>query len=394
MRACHVAYAYFPADPRIRREIDALRSAGHEVDVICLRAQGEARIESVQGTHITRVPLLARRGGKVRYVFQYALFFLLSSFELLRLHRLRGFRIVHVHSLPDFQVFCSLPLKLRGVPVILDHHEAMPEIVSARFRPRFGSFLVRLAKIAERVSVLFADQVVTVNETIGNLITQRSRPSRDTLILMNSPDKRLMRVGDVETLRPQLGLNANPAIVYVGGINPERDLTTLLRAVSSLRNRLPLQVVIAGYGDPWYVQSLRDTAARLPSSHPVLFLPRIPQEQVLTYLALSSLGVISYEQSPLTEIAIPTKVFEYAEAEKPMAIVRLPALVNLFGDAAEFFQAGDEGDLASAIERILGNPVRAKDLVDKARKVLGPCSWEIMRGRLLTMYERVGGFTG
>src|SRR3989442_409324 len=301
MRICHVAYAYFPADPRVRREIDALRDAGYDVDVICLRGENEASVETVQGTRITRIPLRARRGGRIRYAFQYALFFVLSSVELLRLNRLQKLRIVHVHSLPDFQVFCSLPLKLRGVPVILDLHEAMPEIVSARFRPRFGGFLVRLAKIAERVSVLFADQVVTVNETIDHLITQRSRPSRDTLVLMNSPDKRLMRVGDVETLRRQLGLNANPAIVYVGGINPERDLTTLLRAVSSLRNRLPLQVVIAGYGDPAYVQSLQQMASRLPTSHAVRFLPRIPQDQVLTYLALSSLGVISYEESPLTE---------------------------------------------------------------------------------------------
>ncbi len=386
MRICHVAYAYFPADPRVRREVDALRGAGHEVDVICLRGKNEVGVESIHGTQITRIPLRARRGGRLRYVFQYALFFALSSVELLRLHRLHRLRIVHVHSLPDFQVFCALPLKLRGVRVILDLHEALPEIVAARFRPGVGSLLVRLAKVAERLSVLLADQVITVNDTISHLVMQRSRPRHDAVVVMNSPD--------VGALKRQLGLDSDPAIVYVGGINPERDLTTLLRAVSSLRDRRPMQVVIAGYGDPDYVRSLQDTASRLPSSHRVRFLPRIPQEQVLTYLALSSLGVISYEESPLTEVAIPTKVFEYAAANKPMAIVRLRALVNLFEDAAEFFRAGDERDLAVAIERILMDPARAKHLVDKAREVLGRCSWEIMQRRLLTTYERLGGIAG
>src|SRR5256886_15297820 len=127
-------------------------------------------------------------------------------------------------------------------------------------------------------------------------------------------------------------------------------------------------------------------ASGLPSAHAVRFLPRIPQDQVLTYLALSSLGVISYEESPLTEVAIPTKVFEYAAAGKPMAIARLRALVGLFGDAAEFFQAGNERDLALAIERILTDPARAKHLVDKARDVLASCSWEIMQRRLLSAY--------
>jgi len=111
-------------------------------------------------------------------------------------------------------------------------------------------------------------------------------------------------------------------------------------------------------------------------------------------LALSSLGVISYQESPLTEVAIPTKVFEYAAAGKPMAVARLRALVDLFGDGAEFFQAGDERDLALVIERILTDPARAKHLADKARDVLASCSWEIMQRRLLSTYERLGGIAG
>jgi len=394
MRICHVAYAHFPADPRVRREVDALRGAGYDVEVICLRGENEAGLETVHGTRITRIPLRARRGGRIRYAFQYTLFFILSSVELLRLHRLRTFQVVHVHSLPDFQVFCSLLLKMRGVRVILDLHEALPEIVAARFRPGVGSLLGRLAKAAERASVLFADQVITVNDTIGHLVMKRSRPRRAPVVVMNSPDALALRIGDVNALKRELGLDSDPAIVYVGGINPERDLTTLLRAVSSLRDRRPMQVVIAGYGDPDYVRSLQDVASSLPSSHAVRFLPRIPQDQVLTYLALSSLGVISYQESPLTEVAIPTKVFEYAAAGKPMAVARLRALVDLFGDAAEFFQAGSERDLALAIERILTDPARAKHLVDKARDVLASCSWEIMQRRLLSTYERLGGIAG
>jgi len=321
-------------------------------------------------------------------------FFALSSLELFRLHRRNPVQIVHVHSLPDFQVFCATPLKFRGVRVILDLHEALPEIVAARFRPGIGRLLVRLAQIAERFSVLFADQVITVNDTIGQLVVQRARPRHDAVVVMNSPDLGVLRIGEVGALKRQLGLDSDPAIVYVGGINPERDLTTLLRAVSSLRDRRPIQVVIAGYGDPEYVRSLRETADKLPSAHPVLFLPRIPQEQVLTYVALSSLGVISYAESPLTEVAIPTKVFEYAATKKPMAIVRLRALVDLFGHAAEFFRPGDERDLASAIERILADPTRAEQLVDNALDILRKCSWEIMRRRLLSTYERLGGIAG
>ncbi len=77
-----------------------------------------------------------------------------------------------------------------------------------------------------------------------------------------------------------------------------------------------------------------------------------------------------------------------------MAIVRLRALLDLFGHAAEFFRAGDERDLASAIERILADPTRAEQLVDNALDILRKCSWEIMRRRLLSTYERLGGIAG
>ena len=165
-------------------------------------------------------------------------------------------------------------------------------------------------------------------------------------------------------------MKEGPTIVYVGGINAERDLATLLRAVSLLRGRNEIQVVIAGHGDPEYVESLKALASALPISDRVIFLPRIPQEQVLSYLALASLGVICYQENPLTEIAIPTKAFEYAAAGKPLAIARLRALARLFEGAAEFFRPGDVQDLALAIERLITNPAHSTRLVENARAVL------------------------
>lgn len=385
-----MVYAYFPADPRVRREVESLRGAGHEVDVICLRDDGELSRETVRGVGVVRVPLLARRGGRLRYLFQYVLFFLLSLVQLIRLHRHRAFQAVHVHSLPDFQVFCTLPLKLRSIPVVLDLHEALPEMMVARLRIGFRSLLVRLARLAERLSVRFADQVITVNEAVKGVVAERTGRS-DIVVVMNSPDAYALRSGDTAPLRLRLGLDSDPTIVYVGGINPERDLETLFRAISSLRNRFPVHVIIAGYGDPEYLAAIRGVSSALPFAHPVLFLPRIPQDEVQTYLDLSSIGVVSYEENALTQVAIPTKVFEYAAAGKPMAIARLRALASLFKDAAEFFTPGDAGELASAIERILTDDARSKRFVAKARDVLMRCSWRVMEARLLSVYDRVSG---
>ena len=54
---------YYPEDPRVRREAEALASAGHEVDVICLRRITESARETVNGVTIYRLPLDHQRGS-------------------------------------------------------------------------------------------------------------------------------------------------------------------------------------------------------------------------------------------------------------------------------------------------------------------------------------------
>jgi glycosyltransferase involved in cell wall biosynthesis len=260
----------------------------------------------------------------------------------------------------------------------------------ARLRLDAASVLVRLSRVAERLSIRFADRVITVNEAIKGLISERCGRD-DVVVVMNSPDAYALQAGDSGALKRHLRLNSNPALVYVGGINPERDLETLLRAISLLRDRFPIQVVIAGYGEPGYLASVLDFASGLHLLDSVQFLPRIPQHDVLTYLNLSSFGVVSYQENPLTQVAVPTKVFEYAAAGKPMAMARLRALSALFEDAAEFFRPGDAADLAAAIERILTDEGRSRQFVAKARDVLEQCSWAVMEARLLSVYRSLGG---
>ena len=74
---------------------------------------------------------------------------------------------MQIHSLPDFLVFAALPLRLVGVPVLLDLHEAMPEFFVTRFPRSANPLTHRLLLLQERLSIAFATHVLTVNEAIG-----------------------------------------------------------------------------------------------------------------------------------------------------------------------------------------------------------------------------------
>ncbi len=52
---CHVAYARYPADPRVRKEVRTLESAGFAIDVLCVRAPGEVVREVQSGGRVRRL---------------------------------------------------------------------------------------------------------------------------------------------------------------------------------------------------------------------------------------------------------------------------------------------------------------------------------------------------
>src|SRR5437773_1101245 len=52
----HLAFTSFPADPRVRREVAALRSTGRRVAVVALRESDEQAVEHRDGVITIRVP--------------------------------------------------------------------------------------------------------------------------------------------------------------------------------------------------------------------------------------------------------------------------------------------------------------------------------------------------
>ncbi len=70
-RICVVRAFFVPEDVRVRREINALADAGHRVTVICMRSPGSVRRERYGDVEIHRLPMTHRRGGILRYAFEY-----------------------------------------------------------------------------------------------------------------------------------------------------------------------------------------------------------------------------------------------------------------------------------------------------------------------------------
>lgn len=370
-----VAYSHYPQDPRVRREAESLVRAGIPVTVVCLRAQGQPAHQTVDGVNVSRVPLNAVRGGRARYLFQYAAFILLSSAAIQRVRRRARVTDLHVHSVPDFLVFVALPSRALGVRIVLDLHEAMPELVAARFRLPLSAPIVVLARALELLSAMIAHDIITVNERIRTLLTQRGIPPEKLTVIFNSPR--------VEVMPPA---GPEDRLVYAGGINPERDIGVVIRAFSKLQPALGVPLVLYGRGDPRYLSEIHRLVNALGLRGQVDLPGEVPHQRVIEEMARSIVGIVPYERNPLTEMAVPNKVFEFALVRRPLIIADLPAVREVFGDSALYYRPGDSDDLAAKIQEASRDGPEGQARIERASRVALALAWEIMEQRLLGLY--------
>jgi glycosyltransferase involved in cell wall biosynthesis len=320
--------------------------------------------------------------------------FFLQCFVLLnKLHFRRKYDVVHVHSLPDYLVFVALFQKMRGVKIVLDLHEAMPEILAARFKKSMDSKFVSFTKFLEKKSHRFADHLITVNEFIKELLSRRTVPGEKITVIMNSPDEKMLVKKDLSDFEKELNLDGKFITVFVGGINPERNLEVIIEAVALAKVRIPeIYLIIMGhlYGEEGenYKDELKELALKSGLDNNFYIGGRVEGEDVASYLDLSHFGIVSYLHNPLTDVAVPNKVFEYIALGKPVIACRLKALQEILGeDAALYYEPENAKDLCAKILWLYENKDRAKDMLTNADKVYEKCKWDVMKMRLQRLYR-------
>src|ERR1043165_9025913 len=124
MRHCMVAYTFYEGDNRVRRYAETLVKRGDEVEAIVLGRKDQKEFDVIQGVEVYRIQKRVKdEKGPLTHLKRLLLFFLRSSWALTRHHLKNPYDLIHVHSVPDFQVFATLIPRLLGAKVILDIHD-------------------------------------------------------------------------------------------------------------------------------------------------------------------------------------------------------------------------------------------------------------------------------
>jgi glycosyltransferase involved in cell wall biosynthesis len=389
-RACMIVHAYYEEDPRVRREAETLVANGWEVDVFGLRRADEGPRATVAGVTLHRLPVGRHQGaGLPVYLAEYGAFLVRAMFAATRAHRHRRYDLLEVHSLPDYLVFAGLPLKLAGVPVLLDLHEAMPEFFRTRFPKAANPISYRLLLLQEKLSIAIANEVLTVNEPLAERLRSLGVDGDRLTVILNSPDLGLFDA-DAHFVRPFMA-DGTLRIVYTGALTPTYELDVVLRAIATIvaeRPDLPIEATFYGRGDAQ--ESLEALAAELGIAHRVAFPGRIPIEEVPAVIAASDLGVAPTRLDPFTGMSLSTKLLEYAAMRKPVVASRLPTVERYFApDTLVTYEPGNVADLARAVLRLVDDPAGRDARVEATCRRVDELSWSHQTRSYLAVVDRM-----
>jgi len=385
-RVAIVVHAIYPGDARIRRQSDALVEAGYAVDIFSLRQRGEAAEERSGPLRIVRLPVNRIFIGFAGHLAEYAAYALMVAWRLAREHRRHRYDLVQVATVPDFLGFAAAPEKLRGVPLLLDLHEDMPEFFRDRFRGRALRPLMPVITATSRAAARLADEIITVHEPLRQLSIRRGVPPERISVVMNSADARLF---DPDR-HPRRRFMADGELRLIHHSNLQRvygldcAIQGLARLSPDLRWRLDV------YGDGPWRSRIEAAIAGTGTADRISLHGRVPIDDLPALLAAADIGLVPSLAEPYLEYSLSTKLLEYAAMGVPTIASDLATFRHHFTDEAlRFVRGGDPAALASAIESLVADPERTVAMGVEARRQARAYDWERHRAHYLGIIDRL-----
>jgi glycosyltransferase involved in cell wall biosynthesis len=289
----------------------------------------------------------------------------------------RGADLLHV---PHY----NAPLLYRGKLLVTIHD--LTHIMDVTFGRTVASFVY--ARPMLNLVVRKADHVVTVSEFTKNEIVEHLRVSPAKITVIHSgvsphfcPQDRQEAVSCVSAA---IGLERS-YILFVGNLKPHKNVKTLIRAFALLRahRKIDQHLVILGDDRKWKKELVRECQKR-GVQEAVHFVPHVDYAMLPSIYGAADLFVLP---SRIEGFGLP--ILEAMACGTPVVCSRAASMLEVAGDAAEYFDPSSAEDLAAAIDRVLNSEERRAELCRRGLERVKLFSWDECARRHCEVYRSI-----
>jgi glycosyltransferase involved in cell wall biosynthesis len=223
-----------------------------------------------------------------------------------------------------------------------------------------------------------ASRVIAVSQTTRHdLIRLYGVREEVVAVVPHGVDHRVFRPAPPESIEQTMrrfGVDG-PYLLSLGGLEPRKNLPSLIRAFARMPPDPDPTLVIAGARTAWNPQgwdSLRSALAELPEGirRRVILTGYLSEQEKVALL--SGALALCY---PSTYEGFGLPVLEAMACGTPVITSNVSALPEVAGDAALLVDPDDVGAIASAMDRIVGDPTLREDLRKAGLARAGEFDW-------------------
>lgn len=362
-RAVHLTSAHERSDIRIfLKECVSLASAGWDVTLLVADGGGD---EVVRGVAVVDV---GRPSGRLSRMTR-------TPSRLLARALAIDAAVYHLHD-PEL-LHIGWLLKRRGKLVIFDSHEDVPKDILGKtyLKEPLRKVVAEAYTHFERFCCSRFDAVVTATPSIR----AHFEPFQAKTVDINNFPM------ESETITEAPSGPRSADVAYVGGINRERGVVTLVDAMHLVTSEARLLLIGEFMGG-----TELSVVSGLPGWSRVSALGRLDRRTVGEHLAHVAAGIVTFLPEPNHVTALPNKLFEYMAA----GVAVIASDFELWRSIVEGHDCGicvdprDPRAIAAAIDVLVSDPERAARCgANGLRAVREHYNWPTEEAKLLELYR-------
>ena len=321
-------------------------------------------VETVDGLTFHRTPAIAPARSPIREWREIAA--LAARTEALA----REWRpdVLHAHS-PVMDALAALRVGRKlGIPVIYEIRAFWEDASVGNGTGRQGSARYFLTRQLETHAVKSADAVAVICEGLRGDLIARGIDADKIVVSPNGVDLELF--GDPppreDALADELGLHADDAVIgFIGSFYDYEGIDDLIAAMPALIAARPRARLLLVGGGPME-DALKAQAAASPAADHILFVGRVPHDQVERYYSLIDILAYPRKKMRLTDLVTPLKPLEAMAQGKLVVASDVGGHRELIEDGVTgtLFAPDDPAAIASALASLLD----ARGLWDERRR--------------------------
>jgi glycosyltransferase involved in cell wall biosynthesis len=386
LRVCMLAYTFYELDGRVRKYAEALAQRGDHVDIIALQREDQPPHEILNGVSVFRIQeRKIDEKGKLDYLYRSLKFFIKSSIFLAQKNKGAPYDLIHVHSLPDFEVFATWLPKLSGSKIILDIHDIVPEFYASKFNVDSQSIIFNILKHIEKASTKFAHHVIAANHIWEKTLTDRSVEKEKCTTFLNYPDTSIFH--KISSRKE----DGKFTILYPGTLNKHQGLDIAIKAFSLIKDDVP-KANFHIYGEGPDKPFLKELVASLGLQERISFKGLIPIDKIAHVMANADLGIVPKRNNFFGGEAFSTKILEFMISGIAVIVSETKIDKYYFNDSiVKFFKPDDVNDLAQCMLTMINDETLRKQLIGNALQFVEDFKWDTKKAVYLNLVDSLVG---